>query len=143
MTEKTEKRRHDWIEEGCRQSDMRDKIEKRLEDIRAIIKARKQNTALGERLAEILTKDLRDEAAWLEQELERHREEMRNDVVEMCPHCNYEVSLNWDHEKDGLQIFCPYCGETIMLCSMCDRENGCDWSEEGCRYSDERYNYGK
>ena len=25
-----------------------------------------------------------------------------------------------------------------MLCSMCDREP-CDWTENGCKYSDERY----
>ena len=34
--------------------------------------------------------------------------------------------------------YCPNCGETIMLCSMCDREP-CDWTENGCKYSDDRY----
>lgn len=59
-------------------------------------------------------------------------------VVEMCPHCEMEVSLYWDIESDGYQIFCPNCGKAIMLCSMCDRKP-CDWTEEGCKHSDERY----
>lgn len=61
-----------------------------------------------------------------------------NEVTECCPHCDREITVLWDVEQDGYQIFCPNCGETIMLCSMCDREP-CDWTEKGCKYSDERY----
>ena len=61
-----------------------------------------------------------------------------NDVTEYCPHCDREITVLWDVEQNGYQIYCPNCGETIMLCSMCDREP-CDWTENGCKYSDDRY----
>lgn len=61
-----------------------------------------------------------------------------NDVTEYCPHCDRETTVLWDVEQNGYQIYCPNCGETIMLCSMCDREP-CDWTENGCKYSDDRY----
>lgn len=61
-----------------------------------------------------------------------------NEVTECCPHCDSEITVLWNVEQDGYQIFCPNCGETIMLCSMCDREP-CDWTENGCKYSDDRY----
>lgn len=61
-----------------------------------------------------------------------------NDVTEYCPHCDREITVSWNVEQDGYQIFCPNCGETIMLCSMCDQKP-CDWTENGCKYSDDRY----
>lgn len=61
-----------------------------------------------------------------------------NDVTEYCPHCDREITVSWNVEQDGYQIYCPNCGETIMLCSRCDREP-CDWTENGCKYSDDRY----
>lgn len=61
-----------------------------------------------------------------------------NEVTECCPHCDREITVSWDVEQDGYQIFCPNCGEPIMLCSMCDR-GPCDWTENGCKYSDDRY----
>ena len=57
-------------------------------------------------------------------------------VIECCPHCDNEATVEWDLQKDGYEMFCPYCGEKIMLCSECPSlKNGgkCDWSEEtGC-----------
>ena len=64
------------------------------------------------------------------------------EVTEMCPHCQNEVTVQWDVEKDGYELYCPYCGFPIMLCSMCDARDGkvCDWEEiKGCKHSDERY----
>lgn len=55
-----------------------------------------------------------------------------NTVVEWCPHCEKEIEICWDVEKDGYQIFCPNCGKAIMLCSMCDG-GICDWTEKGCK----------
>ena len=60
---------------------------------------------------------------------------MAEQIVEMCPNCETEVAVWWDIQKDGYQIFCPYCGKPMMLCSMCDR-SPCDWAEEkGCKHS--------
>ena len=64
------------------------------------------------------------------------------EVTEMCPHCQNEVTVQWDVENDGYELYCPYCGFPIMLCSMCDACDGkvCDWEEiKGCKHSDERY----
>ena len=64
------------------------------------------------------------------------------EVTEMCPHCQNEVTVQWNAEKDGYELYCPYCGFPIMLCSMCDARDGkvCDWEEiKGCKHSDERY----
>lgn len=59
-------------------------------------------------------------------------------ITEMCPHCGAETGIFWNVEKDGYQVFCPNCGKPMMLCSMCDRMP-CDWTEKGCKYSDDRY----
>lgn len=66
------------------------------------------------------------------------RSSQDSEVTECCPHCDREITVSWNVEQDGYQIFCPNCGEIIMLCSMCDREP-CDWTEKGCKYSDGRY----
>ena len=63
------------------------------------------------------------------------------EVTEFCPHCEREITLTWDVKEDGYQIYCPNCGKVMMLCSMCDGTDGgvCDWTENGCKYSDKRY----
>lgn len=66
--------------------------------------------------------------------------EVRDIVVEMveleetevCPHCEAEVTVVWDVEKQGYQTTCPNCGKKIMLCDAClnaeDNEYmRCDW----------------
>ena len=68
---------------------------------------------------------------------------MTQEITEMCPYCGEESTIKWDIESQGYQIFCPVCGEAMMLCSMCDRAP-CDWKEGvGCKYSDERYRKGR
>jgi hypothetical protein len=72
------------------------------------------------------------------------RKHMNDDteIVEPCPCCGNEVALHWNVEEDGREVYCPYCGFPVMLCSMCDARDGgiCDWEEEkGCKHSDERY----
>lgn len=65
---------------------------------------------------------------------------MKYEVTEICPHCDRENTLVWDPDKDGYEIYCPNCGEKMMLCTACydeQRERGkkpfCDWMrEEGC-----------
>ncbi|MBO5969930.1 MAG: hypothetical protein J6S14_15690 [Clostridia bacterium] len=67
-------------------------------------------------------------------------------VTEPCPDCGSEVTLFWEPERDGYQIFCPVCGTKMMLCSMCPKsaDNTCDWSratdKEGrCSMMDKYY----
>lgn len=40
-------------------------------------------------------------------------------VVEWCSHCEEENELMWDTETQGWEIFCPNCGEKLMLCDEC------------------------
>lgn len=59
-------------------------------------------------------------------------------VTECCPHCDTESTLMWSVEEHGYEIYCPVCGQKIMLCSMCDHHNDCDWTEEaGCKMKKE------
>lgn len=39
--------------------------------------------------------------------------------TEVCPHCDSEITLIWDVDNDGYRVFCPSCGEEIMLCDAC------------------------
>ena len=62
---------------------------------------------------------------------------MLREEVEMCPHCDTEITIEWDVENDGYEVICPECGEKIMLCDAClhSEDNGfqyCDWCKEGC-----------
>lgn len=63
---------------------------------------------------------------------------MIREEVEICPHCMYENTYQWNVEKDGYEVTCQYCGEKIMLCDACmhsddNRAGKCDWCENnGC-----------
>ena len=66
-------------------------------------------------------------------------EKARNyEVTEPCPFCDFEVTVNWNPENQGYEIFCPNCGRKILLCDACiHAEDGgitvCDWTEKtGC-----------
>ena len=54
-------------------------------------------------------------------------------VVEFCPHCETEVSMEWDVETYGYKAYCPYCGKRLMLCSECGGD--CDYENDRCRYN--------
>ena len=86
-----------------------------------------------EELAGLFGKDLKAEP---EKELEEHTEE----VTEWCPHCETEVTLQWDIARDGYKAFCPYCGNRLMLCAYCPRVEQCDYDEDTdtCYYNREK-----
>lgn len=59
------------------------------------------------------------------------------ETTEVCPHCDSEVTLNWSVKDFGYAIYCPYCGQRMMLCDECthaadNHEQKCDWCESGC-----------
>lgn len=57
------------------------------------------------------------------------------EVTEVCPHCMSENTILWNEEKDGYTAFCPYCGEDMMLCSICPDRDNCDQNEDGdCKH---------
>ena len=54
-----------------------------------------------------------------------------NRITEFCPHCNEEITMEWDIKENGYQAFCARCGWKLMICSEClYEEDLCDWSEE-------------
>lgn len=63
---------------------------------------------------------------------------MKREEVEVCPHCEQEITKRWDVEKNGFEITCPNCKQKIMLCGACMGYGDnlvlrCDWAKEkGC-----------
>ena len=58
-------------------------------------------------------------------------EELTYEVTEVCAECGRENTLTWDVGEDGYRVFCPNCGNEMMLCDACkhapDNEAGyCD-----------------
>lgn len=44
------------------------------------------------------------------------------DADEVCPKCGREVRMKWDAGRDGMSLFCPFCGTRMSLCSECDHD---------------------
>ena len=51
---------------------------------------------------------------------------MKRECIEVCPHCEKEITKKWDVEKKGYQITCPNCGKKMMLCDECSKNNAAD-----------------
>lgn len=49
-----------------------------------------------------------------ENDSEITRSSRDNEVTECCPHCDREITVSWNVEQDGYQIFCPNCGQRIL-----------------------------
>lgn len=64
---------------------------------------------------------------------------MNNEVTEVCPFCEREITLIWNPDADGFKCFCPACGNRLMLCTAChDRGFNCDYCTETdtCRFNE-------
>lgn len=71
---------------------------------------------------------------WTRGELEKVRSAIVNtkepsEITETCPHCESEVTLQWDVKDRGYKAYCPVCGKKLMLCFAC-RDDGyeCDYN---------------
>ena len=65
-------------------------------------------------------------------------------IVEMCPHCETEITMEWDVTTRGYKAFCPVCGSRLMLCDECQHgEPGyrCDYNGETntCRHNKPKF----
>lgn len=58
-----------------------------------------------------------------------------NLIVECCPYCSSENAIMWDIETSGYKAFCSYCGNRLMLCSMCDSRCDYDTDTDSCKYN--------
>ena len=56
------------------------------------------------------------------------------DVEEYCPFCDDYIPVKVDeNDIHGLEIVCPKCKHTLMLCAACPNPELCDWTEKnGC-----------
>lgn len=69
---------------------------------------------------------------------------MNDLVTEYCSTCETEITVRWNPRKDGYMIYCPSCGERLMLCDECQRRNtgnvfagDCDYdfNTDSCRFN--------
>ena len=66
---------------------------------------------------------------------EKIKQHWDEQCTEQCPFCGEEVHIVWNVNTDGYEIYCPRCGEPMMLCDECTRADdykGCDWETTGC-----------
>lgn len=63
-------------------------------------------------------------------------------VTETCPHCENEIVMRWDTDKQGFKAFCPVCGKRLMLCDECMHKTGecindCDYNSitDTCKFN--------
>lgn len=40
-------------------------------------------------------------------------------VTEVCPHCESEITMEWNVKTLGYKAYCPVCGNRLMLCDEC------------------------
>lgn len=40
-------------------------------------------------------------------------------ITEMCPVCESEITVEWDIENYGYEMYCPSCGNKMRLCDEC------------------------
>ena len=65
----------------------------------------------------------------------RNDENMDYTVFEVCPNCDREIGVVWDTKTEGLKLFCPACGERLMLCSMCEGNCDYDTTTDSCKHN--------
>lgn len=54
-------------------------------------------------------------------------------VTELCPHCESEIEMRWNTDTMGYKVFCPVCGQRLMLCDECRHTEGsgpCDYDSK-------------
>ena len=61
-----------------------------------------------------------------------------NEITEVCPHCESEITMQWSIKESGYKAYCPVCGKRLMLCTAChDDGYACDYDTDtdSCRFS--------
>ena len=60
------------------------------------------------------------------------------EITEVCPHCENEITMQWDVSELGYKAYCPVCGKRLMLCTACHEDGyACDYDTDtdSCRFS--------
>ena len=62
-----------------------------------------------------------------------------NEITEVCPHCESEITMQWNVKESGYKAYCPVCGKRLMLCSACHDDTGgmCDYDSktDSCKFN--------
>ena len=61
-----------------------------------------------------------------------------NEITEVCPHCENEITMQWRVEELGYKAYCPVCGKRLLLCSACHDDTGsCDYDikSNDCKFN--------
>ena len=62
-----------------------------------------------------------------------------NEITEVCPHCENEITMQWSIKESGYKAYCPVCGKRLMLCTAChdDTGNMCDYDikTNSCKFN--------
>ena len=61
-------------------------------------------------------------------------------VTEVCPHCESEITMEWNVKTLGYKAYCPVCGNRLMLCDECQHGKPghiCDYdsNKDTCRFN--------
>lgn len=67
---------------------------------------------------------------------------MINEITEVCPHCENEITMQWNVSESGYKAYCPVCGKRLMLCTAChDDGYACDYDTDtdSCRFFKGQY----
>lgn len=64
---------------------------------------------------------------------------MLYEITEVCPHCENEITMQWNVEELCYKAYCPVCGKRLMLCSACHDDTGgmCDYDSktDSCKFN--------
>ena len=96
-------------------------LTKRLEKSRIRLNKQKEKV----RIREMENRELKNELRSVRRELADVKSNM---LLEFCGSCEEWFMIVWDPEN-GLVAYCPYCGERVMLCSICEKDGiDCDYN---------------
>lgn len=99
----------------------------------------KRNRKLNRRLRDEQrsNREYRRKIAELRKSLARERKEKAvledGYIVEWCCHCESQIVMLWNPERDGLSAFCPVCGNRMMLCDSCQGECDYNYGNDTCK----------
>lgn len=95
------------------------KANRRLEDERRSNREYRRKTA---ELRKALARERREKAVLVD-----------GYIVEWCCHCESQIVMLWNPEKDGLSAFCPVCGSRLMLCDSCCGKCDYNYGNDTCK----------
>lgn len=54
------------------------------------------------------------------------------EIEEVCSNCDELINTNWNIEKYGYIMYCPFCGTKMYICNQCERCSESNCSDAVC-----------